>query len=176
MRVVAIDLSAKACAFSVYVDSVLSEVQLIGNPVYVRGNDVPTMNQTVDGMLAQIEAEFRFLTDDTVVIEKPQQYHGPNSKACVRGDVAVMLALHFGLVKRLRAQKITVVEPTPFDWKGNTPKKIHLARIQRTLNPTERKVVHDMLSVCRSVFGKGEEDIIDACGIGLWFLKRKVTR
>lgn len=176
MRVVAIDLSAKACAFAVYEDSVLSEVRLIGNPAYVRGNDVPSMTHTVDGMLSQIETEFVFFSDDTVVIEKPQQYHGPNSKACVRGDVAVMLALHFALVKRLRAQKITVVEPTPFDWKGNTPKRIHISRIQRALNPTERKVVHDTLSVCRSVFGKGEEDIIDACGIGLWFLKRKVTR
>ena len=59
----------------------------------------------------------------------------------------------------------------PRTWKGNVPKRIHHPRIRAALSPDER----DILQIGLDTAPKGHhKEILDAVGIGLWALGRKV--
>jgi len=106
-----------------------------------------------------------FFWNTTVVIEGQQVYKTtPNPASII--DVAhgagraMLIAEFFVSPHELVLPRI---------WKGQVPKKIHQERILSKLTNTELALLKP--------FNKGQlKDIIDAIGIGLWWLKKEGIR
>ena len=103
-----------------------------------------------------------------VVVEKPVDYPGSARKA--DPNDLITLALHVGALKyhyELHGAKVQLV--TPYAWKGQTPKDIHNARTLAALTEYERSTI--------PTFGKAlEHNMLDAIGLGLWYLASKGAR
>lgn len=96
--------------------------------------------------------------DDALVIERPQVYR--NGK----GDPndLITLAITCGKIEALYRD---VQEVLPNTWKGNVPKDIHHRRILDKLSPRELAVIPFLPATKR-------HNMVDAIGIGLWYLYR----
>lgn len=105
-------------------------------------------------------------TLDVVVIEKPQAYAGHTAKNNAIIDVAIGAGFALGVffTKCYNYQLVL-----PREWKGQVPKAIHQKRIMAKLSQEELALLEG--------FNKGElKDIIDAIGIGLWWLEQEGLR
>lgn len=101
--------------------------------------------------------------DYSVVSEYPQSYIASQQK----GDQNDLVELA-GVVGATCAELGgTVTGVLPREWKGQTPKDIHNARVLKRLTPEELKIVQTC-SVSESLL----HNTIDAVGIGLFHLGR----
>ena len=102
------------------------------------------------------------LGPEVLVVEDPRIY--PVSKA--RHNDILKLARSVGaVVAKIDAPKTRLV--TPATWKKSVPKHIHQRRILRALSERETAVLNDC-KCPRSL----RHNVVDAVGIGLWFLER----
>ncbi len=106
--------------------------------------------------------------DQVCVIEKP--LYRPDER--ISPKVLVELAMNAGEARR--AAKIAgaeVVQFWPVTWKGSVPKKIMTERIKMSMPPEDLAI----LNPCRVAKGK-LHNVIDAYGIGRYYLKQKGIR
>ena len=108
-----------------------------------------------------VEKEWRIQTP-LLVIERPTIY--PRSP--VPPDDIVALALTAG---RLSAHADSVEWVLPRRWKGTVPKEVMAERILERLGPLERAIYDEAVT---KVAPKVRHNVIDAIGLGLWYLKR----
>lgn len=102
------------------------------------------------------------------IIERPQVYRSSQSK----GDPNDLITLAIGvgqMKERLESRGVQVDLVLPTTWKGQTPKEIHHKRVLARLSPTEKT----RLDGCLSCVARGvRHNVLDAVGLGLWFLRR----
>ena len=108
----------------------------------------------------------------TLVLEVPRIYPG-NSK----GDPndIVKLAMRVGEIRGhyVRTASVHIVEVFPRTWKGNVPKETHHARVLAALSSQERSVLAPHARRVTKTNPHGlDHNMLDAVGLGLWFLKR----
>jgi hypothetical protein len=100
----------------------------------------------------------------TIVIERPH----PHQTHADRADIitlAIRAGRQLGLLERGSVAEVFTIEPAT--WKGQTPKKIHNARVLNALYDDER----DRFRACTvGVPASKLNNVIDAIGIGRWAL------
>ena len=120
-------------------------------------------------------------TDSLIfVAEVPQIYHGRredtdlNDLPPLAGVVGAAAAFFYGRSGGVRQY----VSYYPHDWKSNVPKAIKVARIWAEIDkrPGERARVALPPGRKKGSVGKGVHNIVDACGIGLRFLRERNLR
>lgn len=106
-------------------------------------------------------------TVDHFVSEFPQVYRAGASK----GDPDDLLQLA-GIVgvfsANIAAREYLAIRPR--EWKGNVPKDVHHARLTKALDDHERLIVEE------SAPPSLRHNVLDAVGIGLWWLKKQGIR
>jgi hypothetical protein len=109
---------------------------------------------------------FATWTTDEVVIEKPKIYPVRQWKGDPNDliDVAVVAGYMGGIVNCRKVKWIT-----PQEWKGNRPKDVDHRHTMSLLSPEEKEVIKETKGVLKSQ----KHNMIDAVGIGLWYLRRK---
>lgn len=109
-----------------------------------------------------------------VVIEKPKIYPVSRSKSDPN-DIVKLAWIGGEIAGRARAAGSTVVDvdsmPHPRDWKATVEKKMMCRRILKHLPPAELEVLN--VVKCTEELRK---NIIDAIGIGAWWLRKKGLR
>ena len=124
--------------------AVWAEIELVGTGLDPIGEFVPQAG------LVQL-----------LVIEKPQVYKNARARSSDLVDLAVSTG-------RIAAPYENVVYYLPREWKGQTPKGIHHARIVSALSEYERRALPKR---------KGElKHVLDAVGIGLYHMKQMGAR
>lgn len=94
---------------------------------------------------------------DVLVIERPEVYR--DSKADPNNIVT--LALNAGRwIERALMRGCSVFAPLPKQWKGQVPKEIHNQRTLAALSPSEERLLRSSVT----------SDMLDAVGLGKWFL------
>ena len=102
---------------------------------------------------------------DIVVSESQQAYaRGPGNP-----NDLIPLAYASGGVLALAQPTAIRKNPLPRQWKGSTEKKIWTARIEAALAPYELAII-DAIGTTK----KYRTDVLDAAGLGLWALGRKI--
>ncbi len=96
-----------------------------------------------------------------LVLERPRQY----PKSPVRPESNITLAVTAGLLAG-RLDYTELVQVHPQEWKGQRPKETDHRYTKKVLEPDE-------LRVALSVGGKKAEDVLDAVGLGLWYIGRR---
>lgn len=99
--------------------------------------------------------------DSPVVVEVPQIYPGVRSK----GNPNDLIRVAFAAGRAVGLSECQVVKPR--EWKGTIKKEVMLKRILKSLDDKELQIIKD-LKLPKSV----EHNVVDACGLGLWYLKR----
>lgn len=158
----AVDPGARACGFAVFYGKTLVKCGL-----------VRTRAKTTAGQAMDFETLFHrhIQKHPTLIIERPEVYNQRNQK----GDPNDLIGL--GLIGGVVAgavQPKALVLTLPKEWKGQTPKDIHHARIEAKLSPDEEARVS-----CAVAYGAPDtvpasllHNVYDSIGIGLWYLKR----
>lgn len=103
-----------------------------------------------------------------VVIEVPRIY--PLGRGKGDPNDLISLALLVGELRgfyRRSGLPVELVEPRR--WKGTTPKKIHNRRVKDALAPEERAILPTLPEY-------KAHNMIDAVGLGLWWLKKEDMR
>lgn len=107
-----------------------------------------------------------FTDTHLVIIEQPQIY--PHQKKRVDPNDIVKLAMLVGQYEMLAKQAGCMVEKVlPATWKKQTPKNIHNRRVMAKLSDAERRVLAAVTCPKRL-----QNNVIDACGLGLWRVGR----
>lgn len=99
------------------------------------------------------------------LIEKPniRGRHGTDNPNAI-----LELAIKVGELKREFANAGFTVQLVPVNmWKKSVPKKIHNNRVLQLLSSQEKAILEPNRA------GNYDHNMVDAIGIGLWFLKRK---
>lgn len=99
-----------------------------------------------------------------IIIEIPQVYPSRLQK----GDPNDLITVAFGaglVAGRFPCARLHLVKP--HQWKGTVPKEIHNRRVQLALNEKERAI-----AASTKVLASVRHNMIDAIGLGLWYLKR----
>lgn len=105
---------------------------------------------------------------DSVYVEIPQVYSGPRAKGDPNDLIQVALCAGW-VISQYRQADLKTVKPA--EWKGQEPKDITYKRVLASLDAVERAT----FDICLSRFNKGvRHNVVDAVGIGLWALRRKV--
>lgn len=120
-----------------------------------------------DGLLQGCGLGQSPVAGDVLVIERPQVY--PDHKA--NPDDLITLAIDVGRRAALARCKTTIYI-RPRQWKGQVPKTIHNARVLAMLKPEETRT---FLSLTQNV-GTKIHNVIDAIGLGLWYLRKEGLR
>lgn len=144
MTLLAIDPGVKKCGYALFQDRELIEC---GSILARSVNDVSVVLGSRD-------------RPDICVIELPQIY--PVSKGDPNDLISLAYAVGYYQATVSAETQITVL---PRAWKGTVKKEVMGARIESRLTEHERKLVPRLAKYRR-------HDVIDAVGIGLWYLKR----
>lgn len=102
------------------------------------------------------------------VCELPVVYKSRNVPASDLINLAVLVGDLRGL---FRAKGFETVLVKPRTWKGTVPKEIHNRRVLRELTQEEKAILPK-----RPRARDYDHNMIDAVGLGLWFLKSKGQR
>jgi len=108
----------------------------------------------------------------TLVLEVPRIY--PSGGKGDPNDI-IQLAMRVGEIRGhyVRTASARIVEVFPRTWKGNVPKEIHHARVLAQLGDQERAVLAPHARRVTKTNPHGlDHNMLDAVGLGLWFLKR----
>jgi len=109
----------------------------------------------------------RLLVLDVCIVERPAIYPGRKQKASTTNIITLALTAGGAMAHcGRRARKKIYVEPRK--WKGQRPKDVDNRRTISLLSAAEKKIVGQS--------GVGEtklNNVLDAVGIGLWYLERK---
>jgi len=143
------------------------------NGVFLGANfyDIPTTQNDIGKRAVTTAQLFSGVFDDllrnecnVVVFERPVVY--PKSKAPPMDILALYGAVTaMATVVDMRFVRAEFVEPRK--WKGNVPKAVFGKRIESRLTPKEQKLAQ------LDRFPKTQRhDVVDAIGIGLWWLGR----
>lgn len=135
---VAVDPGVHASGLAVFTDGLLSAAYYTGDPTVL--DWVPA--------------------DAKVIVELPQVYrHG-------KGDPNDLVDLAFAAGRITRRFEL-VATTRPGQWKGQTPKAVHHARVRKALLPAEE----DVLARAQVARAKAH-NVLDAVALGLWRLGR----
>ena len=143
---VAVDPGCEAMGWAIFHDHELVHCGLArGKSWYDTARDLPTVVKHVD----------------LLVVEHPQHY----PKSPVDPNTLIKLGFNLGAAA-VHFRPVKIVTPTPREWKGQTPKDIHNARVLRKLNDLERERFRGVTIVSL------QHNVLDAIGLGLWSLGR----
>jgi hypothetical protein len=156
-------------------DTKASGLAFFGNGVLIDARATPLETDDEESAWSQIT---EFLGNSgrnaTIVCEMPQMYGRVGDQ---RDFLAV--ARIVGRFEQIAAEHCYGFEAvTPKQWKGETPKQICTLRAFEALSPYERERLHVPPAAERALrSGRGLKsgvgsDVLDAVGIGLWFLGR----
>lgn len=99
------------------------------------------------------------------VVELPQVYR----QSKMKGDPNDLIRLAFDAGRRVERLADIVETFKPSEWKGQVPKEIHHPRILAELYERER----DEYAYCvRNVPKSYQHNVLDAVGLGLWYVKK----
>lgn len=158
-QVIAIDPGGKTTGVALFVDGVLKASNKIQTP----GADPRAMACAVKAWL--IPTIYNPDLDSIVVYERPQVYTFGKSKGDPNDLITV--ALFAGaIVGRLNLNATSVL---PGQWTGGLPKSTRVKNIlesPRTIRVLKRLSGEEVATLLL------QHDAVDACGIGLWYLKR----
>lgn len=119
------------------------------------------------------DPRLRTSVPENVVIELPQIYRMSHNKKDVDPNDLIKVAVQVGEYKQFFSAPCMgrVLLVWPAAWKGQTPKHIHNQRVYTWLSPVEQELVHQ-----RGLrHGAKTHNMIDAVGLGCWFLKRDMV-
>jgi hypothetical protein len=104
---------------------------------------------------------------EQVVIEKPRIYDPRQWKGDPNDliEVAIIAGYVGGAVYCSKFPKWI----TPQEWKGNRPKEVDHRHTMSLLSTEEKEVIKETKGVLKSQ----KHNMIDAIGIGLWYLRRR---
>lgn len=103
-----------------------------------------------------------------LVCELPVVYASRNVPA---NDLIALAVVVGDIAGNYRRHGFETVLVTPRTWKGTVPKEIHNRRVLRQLTEQERSILPK-----RPRAKNYDHNMIDAVGLGLWFLKSKGKR
>lgn len=162
--VIGIDCGIKYIGLSLFVNNVLN------NCAYIESSEKGDQNGAVNlvslvenvretGFIKNISQDFH------VIIEYPEQYaYSPAPRSSVQGLAYTAGALTYMFSQSFGASVQLVL---PKEWKGQVPKEIFLKRIEKRLDEQEKSVLDS-----KSLPLSKKHNVIDAIGIGLYYLKR----
>ena len=102
-----------------------------------------------------------------VVCEIPQIYkQSPGDP----NDLVAVTLVAGALCARFTDANITTVVPS--EWKGQVPKSAHHPRIMRALREPEKAI----LDIAQRKAGEAFHNVMDAVGLGLWYLNKNGQR
>lgn len=109
--------------------------------------------------------------EQTLVLEIPRIY--PHRSKGDPNDI-VQLALTVGEIRGHYRPLVTHLSETyPATWKGQVPKEIHHARVLKVLADDEKKLLDaERRKVTKTNPHGYDHNMLDAVGLGLWFLQR----
>lgn len=102
---------------------------------------------------------------DLLVIERPQHY--PGGVKCDPNDL-ITLAVKVGRVEEFVGARM-LLEVVPRKWKGTVPKAIVAHRVEQAMRESPAQYSAFLRGVKPSPKSK-QHNVIEAVGIGLWFL------
>lgn len=103
-----------------------------------------------------------------IYVEIPQVYSGPRAKGDPNDLIQVAVCAGW-VISQYRQADLKTVKPA--EWKGQEPKEITHKRVLASLSPYELAVFEQNLGKHKKSV---QHNVVDAVGIGLWALKRKV--
>lgn len=159
MRILALDGSMHKSGIAVFDGHKLSDTELVQVP-----NKVITEEAVVQ-MIGKLIERVRFYEPDIVVaeIQKPQHKGERMSTQALIHLAAVPLGV-LGYASSIQKETYWF---QPMSWKGNVPKAV----IQKRIMENELK-----LKTRLYLYADGQSDIIDAIGIGRFWLERSKHR
>lgn len=101
-----------------------------------------------------------------VVLERPKVY--PKAKSVDPNDL-IRVAQAGGWMAGACAPQAILTEVEPATWKGQIPKAVHSARMQKVLSPAEMRAI---IIGSQYVADSLQHNIWDAVGLGLWRTRR----
>ena len=117
-----------------------------------------------DGLLRAVSDDLDADRCDVIVCEMPFIY--PQRKTRADPNDMIVLAVRVGRLLE-RYSEADAVTPWPVQWNGGAKKAWTEIRVWEALDPRER----DVLRMATSLVAKGyQNNLIDAVGIGLWYL------
>lgn len=163
-RLLCIDPGVRGCGVAEFVGGELKRAgYALGKPT---GRDYSVYSYLADSVVhwwgMQTVAVDRVIIEYPVVYPKSDQQKNPN-------DVLDVAAAGSAVASRFRHSDVESVFPR--DWKGQVPKDVMLDRIKRALH------LEGWSERIQKTNKSDTEDILDACGIGLWrlgLINRKV--
>jgi hypothetical protein len=104
----------------------------------------------------------------TLVIEKPRIYDRRNWK----GDPndLIRVGIIAGHINGCISNGHTTKWVYPQEWKGNRPKEVDHRHTKSLLGPVELEILQES---CKNMVKSQLHNMLDAIGIGLWYLRRK---
>ena len=110
----------------------------------------------------------RVPTATNLVVEVPQVYAGPRAKGDPNDLIQVAVCAGW-VIGQYTGADLRAVKPS--EWKGQEPKDITEKRVLESLSSFENSVLEaERAKVKKSV----AHNMVDAVGIGLWALRRKI--
>lgn len=107
-----------------------------------------------------------------LVVEFPRIYPGPQQKGD-QNDLLPLAAIAGAMALVIKQVQGWGSPPAEFfhprQWKGQVPKKVMFARIKKHMTPAE-------LALLDGIADRYVGDVLDAIGLGLWYLGRLGTR
>lgn len=165
MRLVAVDPGLRGCGVAVFYAGLLTWASYVRSPEKTKRGGAAwiAMGGAVAEALGRKLGPINY-PGSVGYVEYPQQYDGAGHTAD-RGDISELTAVAGGLALVLRGYCAEVRTPKPREWKGQTPKEIHVARTARKLSAAEMATLEPCPESLR-------HNVLDAVGIGLWALGR----
>lgn len=164
---VCVDPGLRGCGMAVFDSGELFRAGYVVNPV-LSGNGYTAheaMGWEALVWLRNNSSEGAFF--DKLLIEHPRVYPGSAQQKGDPNDLLDVVAVGASVATALTDISLGSALETvyPFDWKGNAPKEVMTARIRAALSPEERAKI---LPCAAGLM----HNVLDACGIGLWRLRR----
>lgn len=152
-----VDPGLRGCGVALFKGGELLKAAYVKNPVESGGG------YEAHARLGKAVSDYLDFSADQVIIEHPRVYPGSAQQKGDLNDLLDVVAVGAACAGWNREGMTETVYP--FDWKGNVPKDIMTARIRTALSSDE-------LSRIEPCPANLKHNILDACGIGLWKLKR----
>lgn len=150
--VLCIDPSLRHCGLAVYDQGVLVQAQHV-----LSGNEADRGAKAWADMAAAVVKNAPEKVSALVIERMKHRKYGP--------PVDDLLEVNGVVGAIVRAYSYAhLISPYPHEWKGSVPKTIHNKRVFKKLSTDEQSVI-----ITNKTYW---DDTIDACGLGLWHLKR----
>lgn len=155
MTLVSVDPGLRVCGVAVFTDGVLTRALLVKNPEQRLRGPVAWL-----AMAEAVSVEVKGC--DELVVEVPQVY-GAGKQKGDPNDLIQVAGVGAWVGSALNPKQATGYLPR--EWKGQVPKEVHNARIEKKLTTQELSVFDPCPPSLR-------HNVLDAVGLGLYHLRR----